>query len=54
MFADAHAESKKWLVAQTKQPVLFTGWDGTRMLASPSPDRRDYDWLSAHTAELHH
>lgn len=53
VFADAHAESKKWLVPQTKQPVLFTGWDPSRMLANPSPDRRDYDWLSAHTAELH-
>jgi prepilin-type processing-associated H-X9-DG protein len=51
VFADAHAQFKKWLVPQTQQPVLYTIWD--RTIENPIFDRRDYDWLCARMVEYH-
>ncbi len=53
VFADGHAELKKWLVPETKQPVLYTGWDGARALqVAASSDMRDKRWLLNRTTEL--
>jgi prepilin-type N-terminal cleavage/methylation domain-containing protein len=51
VFADGHAEIKKWLVPQTQQPVLYSGWDFRRIDPASTPDRRDYDWLLLRTTE---
>ncbi len=50
VFGDAHAEIKKWLVPDTKQPVRFLRWVPPLSLLA---DRRDYEWLRARTAEPH-
>lgn len=44
VFADGHAEAKKWVVPETKQPVQYSPWQG-RIDTARTTDRRDYEWL---------
>ncbi|MBI4323693.1 MAG: prepilin-type cleavage/methylation domain-containing protein [Chloroflexi bacterium] len=50
LFADAHAEVRKWVASLTKQPVTYVNWDGNYDWLWSS-DRRDYDWLVERTTE---
>lgn len=48
-FADGHGEFKKWLLPQTRAPVMYWDWvSNTRVQTS---DRRDYEWLARRTYE---
>jgi prepilin-type N-terminal cleavage/methylation domain-containing protein/prepilin-type processing-associated H-X9-DG protein len=55
LFADGHAEYKKWLVPATKKPVTYQPYaewyDLPRLIANQGQDRRDYDWLVQRTLE---
>lgn len=57
VFADAHAEYKKWLVPQTKKPVRAAepwppGWDQARYAKFWfHTDSRDWNWLFERTSE---
>jgi prepilin-type processing-associated H-X9-DG protein len=44
-FADGHAEYKKWLVPQTRQPVTYVNWGYTAHPETTQTSRDDYDWL---------
>jgi len=47
-FADGHAEIKKWLDAETKQPVTKSNWNGN----SHPPSPNDYPWLKERSTAL--
>jgi prepilin-type N-terminal cleavage/methylation domain-containing protein/prepilin-type processing-associated H-X9-DG protein len=54
LFADGHAEYKKWLVPNTKQPVRYRYWSDMHRLHPEwriITDRRDFDWLMRRTLE---
>lgn len=44
LFADGHAQSKRWVVPETRQPVLYDDWV-LRIKDGVTADRRDFDWL---------
>jgi prepilin-type N-terminal cleavage/methylation domain-containing protein/prepilin-type processing-associated H-X9-DG protein len=44
LFADGHAQSKRWVVPETRQPVLYENWV-KRIKNGVTSDRRDFDWL---------
>jgi prepilin-type N-terminal cleavage/methylation domain-containing protein/prepilin-type processing-associated H-X9-DG protein len=48
-FADGHAEYKKWLVPQTRQPVTFNDLEVLQDKYLQSSDVRDHHWLAART-----
>jgi prepilin-type N-terminal cleavage/methylation domain-containing protein/prepilin-type processing-associated H-X9-DG protein len=47
-FGDGHAEFKKWVLQETKQPVRFKI---TKGYSPPSQDRRDFDWVQSRASE---
>lgn len=49
MFADGRAEWHRWVVAETRQPVTFTGQWGFKTFHSA---RTDYEWMWQHVSEL--
>ncbi|MBI4323694.1 MAG: type II secretion system protein [Chloroflexi bacterium] len=50
LFADTHAEVRKWVVPVTKQAVAYSIWDGNEPHVLSS-DGRDYDWLLERSTE---
>lgn len=50
LFADGHATIKKWVVPETKQPVLYDAWQN-RIPIGQSGDRRDYEWVTRRMTE---
>ncbi|MBI4324114.1 MAG: prepilin-type N-terminal cleavage/methylation domain-containing protein [Chloroflexi bacterium] len=52
VFADGHAEVKKWLEPETKQPVLFAPWDWRRHDKARYKGTRDVDWLFERSTEV--
>jgi prepilin-type N-terminal cleavage/methylation domain-containing protein/prepilin-type processing-associated H-X9-DG protein len=50
-FADGHSERRKWLVAQTRQPVTYVRWVYGEHPDSNKGDRQDYEWLARRTLE---
>jgi prepilin-type N-terminal cleavage/methylation domain-containing protein/prepilin-type processing-associated H-X9-DG protein len=47
-FADGHADIKKWLDAETRQPVTKTPWNG----GAHPPSPRDYPWVQERSTAL--
>jgi prepilin-type processing-associated H-X9-DG protein len=47
-FGDGHAEFKKWLLPETKQPVRFKY---VRGYLPSNKDPRDLEWVRDHTTE---
>jgi prepilin-type processing-associated H-X9-DG protein len=45
-FADGHAEFKKWVVPQTRQPVRYWPWDYPEHPELLHAGRQDYEWLA--------
>lgn len=48
VFADGHAINHRWIVAGTRQPVRYQGWNS---IENPQSDVRDYRWMVTHTTE---
>jgi prepilin-type processing-associated H-X9-DG protein len=48
-FGDGHAEFKKWLVPDTKQPIRYKK---ERVFRPQNNDSRDLDWVRVHTTEI--
>jgi prepilin-type processing-associated H-X9-DG protein len=50
VFADGHAEYKRWVAPATRQPVRYIGWTylslNSDALAAMNSDRRDFEWLA--------
>lgn len=49
LYADGHAEIRKWLDARTKAPAKYNNW---LTLGVESPNNRNMIWLSEHTSAL--
>ena len=45
-FADGHGEYKKWIVPETRQPVIYRPWHWTEHLEVVSAGRQDYEWMA--------